>query len=186
MNQNASQGEGSEQSSKSEVVKFWLVGHDGQSLSSRGSSKSDSLASSEWTEDAPLEEEEPEPTEPVTEFVRKMHEETGTRIIDLQALDAQGLLQQVPRDAGGKLASVGSIGHKGGECSPCLFMSRKCCSKGILCQFCHLPHETKKKQQAKVAPIRQLEHDQTGKNSVTSEAHINGSKKGNRSNIISL
>lgn len=55
------------------------------------------------------------------------------------------LLQQVPFDPQDKLTSLGSILHEGNACVPCWFHMRpKGCPNGVLCDFCHMPHEKDK------------------------------------------
>mmetsp|Transcript_119452 Transcript_119452/g.333251 ORF Transcript_119452/g.333251 Transcript_119452/m.333251 type:complete len:161 (+) Transcript_119452:67-549(+) len=127
-----------------------------------------------------------EVTEPVGDYVSSVRRETGASIHDLQVLDAQGLLRLIPRDKDGRLLSAGSIGH-GRHCAKCVFHERKCCSKGIACQFCHhLPHEGKRCLPRK-ARSRQQERNQKSKEDLeTRKAGIDNTKSGKRSTIISL
>mmetsp|Transcript_3221 Transcript_3221/g.8906 ORF Transcript_3221/g.8906 Transcript_3221/m.8906 type:complete len:184 (-) Transcript_3221:153-704(-) len=157
--------------SREEVLKFWLVGgsNGGKSLGSQSSSTPSSFATAmgpDWEADqAAAVTQDPEPIEPVTQYIADLHEELAVPIVELQSLDAQGVLKQIPRDDNGKLSSVGSITHTAGECSPCLFLKRNCCSKGILCQYCHLPHEDSRK---KSKPPKKKEGGQASKDPSTS------------------
>jgi len=38
-------------------------------------------------------------------------------------------------------ASIGSIKHNSGDCSPCLFWFRRSCAKGVHCDYCHFRHK---------------------------------------------
>lgn len=58
--------------------------------------------------------------------------------------DSQSLMDQVPLNEKGKFSSIGSIRHKYGDCSPCLFWFRNCCAKGIHCDYCHIRHKGQK------------------------------------------
>lgn len=52
----------------------------------------------------------------------------------------------VPLDASGRRTSLGSIAHagRGSDCTPCrLFHSSAGCPDGVLCEFCHFPHNRK-------------------------------------------
>mmetsp|Transcript_10174 Transcript_10174/g.26342 ORF Transcript_10174/g.26342 Transcript_10174/m.26342 type:complete len:326 (+) Transcript_10174:77-1054(+) len=73
-------------------------------------------------------------------LVEQIHAETGVPIPTLQALEQDGVLQQIRRNNLGEWASVGSIKHEAGLCSPCLFWFRNSCSKGITCTYCHFRH----------------------------------------------
>mmetsp|Transcript_41813 Transcript_41813/g.116616 ORF Transcript_41813/g.116616 Transcript_41813/m.116616 type:complete len:153 (-) Transcript_41813:189-647(-) len=139
-----------------------------------------SLSSSGGAEDPP---EEPEP-EPEVRYIRELHQETSVPIAELQSLDAQGLLRQIPRDADGKLLSVGSISHIRGECLPCFFVTRKCCSRGISCNYCHVRHERRTKLRPKTLLIRG-EHDQRSRAVATSAARL-GSSTGVSGTTVSL
>jgi len=47
----------------------------------------------------------------------------------------------IPRQADGRLTSMGSLGH-GRSCKPCQFhVRKKGCADGPLCNLCHRPHE---------------------------------------------
>lgn len=141
---------------------LWLLGHGEPSLSDEGESDDE-------------DEEDPEPAEPVTEHIHDVHLETEVPIDALQSLDAQGLLRQIPRDADGKITSVGSIMHGREKCTkPCLFHPRKCCSKGLFCLFCHLPHQIKKKLPLKSPATARTpqEHDQKSKDIPLGAMHI--------------
>mmetsp|Transcript_39028 Transcript_39028/g.108568 ORF Transcript_39028/g.108568 Transcript_39028/m.108568 type:complete len:175 (-) Transcript_39028:119-643(-) len=158
--------------SKKEVQKFWLVSGE-RSLGSQSSASSYATAQSPG--DAEIQPAEATRGEPVTPYISELHQELGVPIVELQGLDAQGVLRQIPRDADGKLSSIGSIKHNTGECSPCLFLKRNCCSKGILCQYCHLRHDDKGKKGMK---------SKKSKDPEKSAAH-SGSTSG-KSNMMSL
>mmetsp|Transcript_10964 Transcript_10964/g.30129 ORF Transcript_10964/g.30129 Transcript_10964/m.30129 type:complete len:154 (-) Transcript_10964:87-548(-) len=138
--------------SQVEPVALWLVGDGGRSDSDDGEADDEN-------------DEEPEPAQPVTEYILDVHRETLLPIDALQSLDAQGLLRHFPRDADGTLASVGSIMHGSGKCSPCLFHVRRCCTRGPSCQFCHLPHQRKTKLRLKSPKMTCTlqEHDKKSK-----------------------
>lgn len=55
--------------------------------------------------------------------------------------EVQAALRELHADEGlGEALSVGALKHAAGECEPCLFWFRGCCSRGIHCHFCHLRH----------------------------------------------
>jgi len=61
-----------------------------------------------------------------------------------------------------QLPSIGSAGHRLGQCKPCAFMHTKGCSSGADCQFCHIcePGEKQRRQKEKRAffgTMRQLQ-----------------------------
>jgi hypothetical protein len=62
----------------------------------------------------------------------------------LQDLASSGLLQQIPRGQSGELASVGSLNHGAGECTPCAYWFKGMCKKSLLCNYCHFPHTGQK------------------------------------------
>jgi len=74
-------------------------------------------------------------------LVEQLHRETGMDIHNLQTLDNQGLLAQIPRNEEGEICSIGSTKHDSGECSPCLFWFKKQCAKGLFCDYCHFRHK---------------------------------------------
>mmetsp|Transcript_114908 Transcript_114908/g.359485 ORF Transcript_114908/g.359485 Transcript_114908/m.359485 type:complete len:180 (+) Transcript_114908:50-589(+) len=111
-----------------EPVKFWLG--NGYSTSSSGASAKSREAAQQLAEGAGAETQE-------------LHSELGPPLEGLRARDAGALLQQVPRSVEGELLSVGSAQHEAGTCSPCVFWTRKCCTKGVHCSYCHYPHEAR-------------------------------------------
>lgn len=52
-----------------------------------------------------------------------------------------------------ELPTVGSAGHRSGNCKPCAFAHTKGCENGANCAFCHLcgPGEKKRRQKQRVA-----------------------------------
>jgi hypothetical protein len=48
---------------------------------------------------------------------------------------------EMPRNDRGEVASIGSLKHAEGGCSPCLFWFRKSCAKGVHCDYCHFRHK---------------------------------------------
>jgi len=57
---------------------------------------------------------------------------------DLQAVASL----RIPRDAQGRLSSLGSLKHESGECRPCrFFFKSKGCKGARGCNFCHLDHD---------------------------------------------
>uniref|UniRef100_A0A7S2L2R0 C3H1-type domain-containing protein n=1 Tax=Zooxanthella nutricula TaxID=1333877 RepID=A0A7S2L2R0_9DINO len=56
----------------------------------------------------------------------------------------------VPQD----LATLGSVGHWDGTCSPCAFNHKGGCASGRLCQFCHLcgPGEKRRRKKERRGP----------------------------------
>jgi len=85
-------------------------------------------------------------------LVEQIHAETSVPIPSLQVLEQEGVLQQIRRNDQGEWASVGSIKHESGLCSPCLFWFRESCSKGILCNYCHFRHPGQKSK--RIRPSR--------------------------------
>lgn len=61
-------------------------------------------------------------------------------IEQLQELAQSGLLSQIPRGNDGELASVGSIYHDTGACSPCTYWFKSACRNSIGCRYCHFVH----------------------------------------------
>lgn len=45
--------------------------------------------------------------------------------------------------------TIGSLGHKYGNCKPCAFMHTKGCTTGVACQFCHLCDKNERKRRQK-------------------------------------
>lgn len=90
--------------------------------------------------------------EPADYLVEQIHRETGHPMSDLQVLQQQGVLHQIPRNDGGELSSVGSLGHAAGDCSPCLFWYNKSCTKSVSCSYCHFKHKGQKKK--RIRPSR--------------------------------
>lgn len=76
--------------------------------------------------------------------LQELHLETGTAIALLQQLEEQGVLHQIPRNDQGQLASLGSIRHASGKCSPCIFWFNSSCMKGLSCTYCHFKHKGQK------------------------------------------
>lgn len=75
----------------------------------------------------------------------------------LEAIDARGLLEKIPRNEHQQLTSIGSIGHTMNiQCRPCLFWFRGRCSKGILCEFCHYVHEGQRPKRIRAAKNTRL------------------------------
>lgn len=73
-----------------------------------------------------------------------LRQDGGAPAAEGEALQRQNLLAQIPRNQKGKLTSLGSIRHKTGNCSPCLFWFRQCCTKGVNCDYCHIRHKGQK------------------------------------------
>jgi len=80
------------------------------------------------------------------DVVRRYQEETGAPAERLDMLHRQGKLLQVPRDASGRLTSVGSAQHAKDSCRPCSFWASQRCHNAFLCNFCHLPHVQRRSQ----------------------------------------
>lgn len=81
---------------------------------------------------------------PKASLVEQLHCETGMDIHNLQILDNQGLLVQIPRNDEGEISSIGSTNHDIGGCAPCLFWFKKNCAKGLMCDYCHFSHAGQK------------------------------------------
>jgi len=90
---------------------------------------------------------------PQDEELMQMHQQ---RLVQQEAVaeefaklspeEVQELKSKMPLDEQGEMTSVGSCLHGGGSCRPCLFQNTKVgCHNGILCDFCHLPHNRKTK-----------------------------------------
>lgn len=77
-------------------------------------------------------------------LLQAVHRETQVPMHELAALEQQGALRQIPRDADGRLTSVGTIHHAAEACSPCLFWFKGACTKGLRCSYCHLKHQGQK------------------------------------------
>lgn len=92
-------------------------------------------------------------------LVDQVFEELGSSIPRelLEAIDARGLLEKIPRNDQQLLTSIGSIGHNMDiQCRPCLFWFRGRCSKGILCEFCHFVHEGQRPKRIRAAKNTRL------------------------------
>jgi hypothetical protein len=76
--------------------------------------------------------------------LESIHLETGTPMAELRLLAKQGLLQGIPRNELGQLASIGSVHHASGTCTPCVFWFKKSCLKGLTCSYCHFKHKGQK------------------------------------------
>eukprot|EP00747_Dinoflagellata_sp_TGD_P154399 gnl/TRDRNA2_/TRDRNA2_177496_c0_seq21.p1 gnl/TRDRNA2_/TRDRNA2_177496_c0~~gnl/TRDRNA2_/TRDRNA2_177496_c0_seq21.p1 ORF type:complete len:291 (-),score=45.23 gnl/TRDRNA2_/TRDRNA2_177496_c0_seq21:133-1005(-) len=87
------------------------------------------------------------------ERLRLLHENLGIPVKDLRNLQTQQLLEQIPLNKHGELASVGSIKHDRGMCRPCAYWFKSVCVHSILCSHCHLPHEGQKSK--RVRPSKQ-------------------------------
>merc|ERR1719503_391663 len=63
---------------------------------------------------------------------------------------SQGLPNDdVEEDEGEELPSIGSAGHKDGLCRPCHYApTKRGCSMGSVCDFCHFPHQKRSKKRA--------------------------------------
>jgi len=59
----------------------------------------------------------------------------------------------------GELPTMGSLGHRLGNCKPCAFMHTKGCSNGVNCPFCHLcsPGERKRRQKQRINTANKME-----------------------------
>eukprot|EP00930_Biecheleria_cincta_P057461 TRINITY_DN43395_c0_g1_i1.p1 TRINITY_DN43395_c0_g1~~TRINITY_DN43395_c0_g1_i1.p1 ORF type:complete len:234 (+),score=28.89 TRINITY_DN43395_c0_g1_i1:38-739(+) len=79
-----------------------------------------------------------------SERVKALHEETGMAIEELLTLESDGILEHLPRNDAGEIASVGSMQHSLGTCTPCIFWFRGICTKSIKCPFCHFRHPGQK------------------------------------------
>lgn len=80
------------------------------------------------------------PLLPCSDLVKAVHEESGMAIEDLQRLESEGVLELIPRNDAGELASVGSLQHSIATCTPCIFWFRGMCTKSLKCPFCHFSH----------------------------------------------
>jgi len=57
------------------------------------------------------------------------------------------LLKKIQPPEGFQLPSVGSASHDQGTCKPCMFNFKAgSCIKGMLCEFCHVGHNSKNKR----------------------------------------
>eukprot|EP00747_Dinoflagellata_sp_TGD_P172456 gnl/TRDRNA2_/TRDRNA2_208985_c0_seq1.p1 gnl/TRDRNA2_/TRDRNA2_208985_c0~~gnl/TRDRNA2_/TRDRNA2_208985_c0_seq1.p1 ORF type:complete len:289 (+),score=37.17 gnl/TRDRNA2_/TRDRNA2_208985_c0_seq1:146-1012(+) len=84
------------------------------------------------------------PETPNGALARHISEQTRVPLKDVQHLDAQGLLTQIPLDDSGKFTSVGSINHAEGKCVPCAYWFRGICVHSIVCRHCHIVHDGQK------------------------------------------
>lgn len=89
------------------------------------------------------------PLPPCSHLVKALHEETGLDVQDLQELESEGILQQIPRNDQGEISSIGSKKHSLGDCTPCIFWFRGICTKGLNCTYCHFRHEGQKSKRHK-------------------------------------
>jgi len=89
------------------------------------------------------------PLPPCSHLVKALHEETGLDVKDLQELESEGILQQIPRNDQGEISSIGSKKHSLGDCTPCIFWFRGICTKGLNCTYCHFRHEGQKSKRHK-------------------------------------
>lgn len=83
---------------------------------------------------------------PISSLVQQVLRETAGAVPleKLQNLEREGLLAQIPRTVNGDLASVGSILHERGECSPCAYWFKGICKYSVSCTYCHVLHEGQK------------------------------------------
>lgn len=86
---------------------------------------------------------------PCSNLVKALHEETGMAAADLQKLENEGILQQLPRNDEGEITSFGSLKHSLGACAPCIFWFRGVCSKKLQCEYCHFRHPGQKAKRHK-------------------------------------
>lgn len=86
---------------------------------------------------------------PCSDLVKALHAESGMAAEDLQKLDREGILQQIPRNEDGEITSVGSLKHSLGTCSPCIFWFRGNCLKSLRCTHCHFRHPGQKTRRHK-------------------------------------
>jgi len=124
-------------------------------------------------------------------LLMQIHAETHLSIVDLQALEAQGLLKRIPRNDSGELASVGSINHFDGMCSPCLFWFRKVCKNGLICSYCHFKHDGQKKK--RIRPSKKTRAQRRGRSEHADsaagdgeEASASSAEENEPKNIVSL
>jgi len=90
-------------------------------------------------------------------------EMTLDKIVDLAG---QGILARIPRDESGRLASVGSINHGAGSCSPCAYWFKGICKYSIACHYCHYIHAGQKSKRLRPSKqtrmrLRRLEAQKT-------------------------
>jgi len=76
----------------------------------------------------------------------------------VQELAMSGVLARIPRTEDGQLASVGSISHESGECSPCAFWVNGICKNSISCGFCHLVHVGAKNKRTRPSKAMRMRH----------------------------
>jgi len=57
-----------------------------------------------------------------------------------------GALLAIPVDEAGKLTSIGTARHVGGDCQPCVFWFRGDCTRGLKCDHCHVVHPGQKRK----------------------------------------
>lgn len=89
------------------------------------------------------------PLPPCSHLVTALHKETGIEVQDLQNLESEGILEQIPRNDQGEIASVGSLQHHRGSCTPCIFWFRGICTKSLKCGYCHFRHPGQKAKRHK-------------------------------------
>jgi len=65
-------------------------------------------------------------------------EEASITAEQVEALQKNGITDQVPRNSNGQLTSIGSLGHEDKNCRPCLFWLQIGCKKGLFCTYCHV------------------------------------------------
>jgi len=74
------------------------------------------------------------------------------------------IAEAIPEPALGspEMPTVGSAGHRLGNCKPCAFMHTKGCGNGVECPFCHVcaPGERKRRQKQRIAATGQGEAQQ--------------------------
>lgn len=79
--------------------------------------------------------------------------DAGNDIRDVLITNFAGvnMTQYVPRNPqDNKFLSLGSSRHLVGDCKPCDFLRRRKCHKGVVCLYCHFPHnEPMKKRLSK-------------------------------------
>lgn len=69
-------------------------------------------------------------------------------------------LDLIPLNERGEMTSVGSIGHRTNDCTPCIFWFKNCCSKGIHCGYCHFVHKGQRNKRIRPSKrTRQLMRD---------------------------
>jgi len=76
----------------------------------------------------------------------------------VQEMARSGALAMIPRTEDGQLASLGSISHESGTCTPCAYWVNGTCKYNISCNFCHFVHASTKNKRTRPSKAMRMRH----------------------------